>query len=71
MKSFSPSLPPLCNPKSHHHDSKPTRIQYSNQQCSPYPKCFVHPNHVIILSPLTLPLMYFGLCPQNPCEMTK
>jgi len=27
---FSPELPPLGNPKSHYHDSKPTRIQNSN-----------------------------------------
>jgi hypothetical protein len=23
------------------------------------------------LTPLTLPFLYFGFCPQNPCEMTK
>jgi hypothetical protein len=42
----------LGSPKSQHHDSKPTRIQNSNQQCSmssPCPKCLVHLNHVIIL----------------------
>ncbi len=66
MKSFSPKLPSLGSPKSHNHDSKPTRIQNSNLRCSmisPYPKCLVHPkpcNHVI---PLTLPLLYFGFCP--------
>jgi hypothetical protein len=30
MKSFSLELPFLGNPKSHHHDSKPTKIQNSN-----------------------------------------
>ncbi len=63
---FFPSFPPLGSPKSHHHDSKPTRIQNSNYQCSmisPYPKCLIHPkpcNHPI---PLTLPLctLDFGL----------
>ncbi len=74
MNFFFLELPPLSNPKSHHHDSKPTRIQNSNLQCSminPYHKCIVHPkpcNHPI---PLTLPLLYFGFLPQNPYEMTK
>ncbi len=52
IQSFPPYLPSLSSPKSHHHDPKPTRIQNSNLQCSlnnPYLKCFVHPNHVIIL----------------------
>ncbi len=52
MNSFFPKLPSLDNPKSHNHDSKPTITQNSNLQCSMinlYPKCFVHPNHVIIL----------------------
>ncbi len=38
---------------------KPTRIQNSKLQCSmssPCLKCHVHPNHVIILPPLTLHL---------------
>ncbi len=46
MNSFSPKLPSLDSPKSHNHDSKPTKIQNSNLQCSMislYPKCFVHP----------------------------
>ncbi len=54
MNSFSQKLPSLGNPKSHHPDSKPTRVQNSNLQCSminPCPKCLVHPNHVIILPP--------------------
>jgi hypothetical protein len=52
--SFSPNLPSLGSLKLHHNDSKPTRIQNSKLQCSmssPYPKCHVHPNHVIILPP--------------------
>ncbi len=47
--SSSPNVLSLGNPKSHHHDSKPTRIQNSKLQCSmtsPCPKCLVHPNHV-------------------------
>jgi hypothetical protein len=52
-------FPSLGNPNSYHHDSKPTKIQNSYLQCSmsrPYPKCLVHPNHVIILPPLTMNL---------------
>jgi hypothetical protein len=44
MKSFSLEFPSLGSPKSHNHDSKPTRIQNLNLQCSminPYPKCLV------------------------------
>jgi hypothetical protein len=54
ISSFSLDLPSLGSPKSHHHDSKPTRFQNSNLQCSmnsPYFKCLVHPNHAIILTP--------------------
>jgi hypothetical protein len=52
--SSSPNLPSLGNTKSHHHDSKPTRIQNSKLQCSmnnPCSECHVHPNHVIIIRP--------------------
>jgi hypothetical protein len=57
----SPDLPSLGSLKLHHHDSKPIRIQNSKLQCSmnnPYPKCPIHPNHVIILPPL-----HFGFRP--------
>jgi hypothetical protein len=52
--SSSLDLPSLGSPKSHHHDSKLTKIQNSKLQCSmsnPRPKCLVDPNHVIILPP--------------------
>jgi len=68
-----PKLPSFGNPKSHHHDSKPTRIQNSNLQCSisPYPKCHVHPKQCNQPTPLTLPPLYSRFHPQNPYEMTK
>ncbi len=65
MKSFSEDLPSLGNPKSHHHESKPTKIQNSNLQCSmssPYSKCLVHPNHVIVY-PLN---MWFHIAIEGP-----
>ncbi len=71
---LSPKLPSLGNPKSHHHDSKPTRIQNSNLQCSmisPYHKCHVHPKQCNQPTPLTLTPLYFGFHPRNPSEMTK
>jgi hypothetical protein len=52
--SSSLNFSSLGSMESYHHDSKPTRIQNSKLQCSinsPYPKCHVHPNHVIILPP--------------------
>jgi hypothetical protein len=52
--SSSQDLPSLGNPKSHHHDSKLTRIKNSKPQCSmnsPFSTCPIHPNHVIILFP--------------------
>jgi hypothetical protein len=74
MKSFSLEFPSLGSPKSDNHDSKPTRIQNSNLQCSmisPYSKCLVHPKPCNHFTPLTLPLQYFGFRPWNPCEMTE
>ncbi len=55
MESFSPKLPSFGSPKSHHHDSKPTRIQNSNTLCStisPYHKCLVHPKPCNQFTPL-------------------
>ncbi len=55
MKRKSLKLSSLNSPKSHH-DSKPTRIQNSNLQCSminPYPKCLVHPKPCKHPTPLT------------------
>jgi len=74
MKSFSLDVLFLGNPKSHNHDSKPTRIQNSNLWCSmisPYLKCLVHSKPCNHFTPLTLPLMYFGLSPWNLCEMIE
>ncbi len=56
VKYFSLQVPSLGSPKSHHHDSKPTRIQNSNPHRStinPYPKCFVHPKPCNHPTPLT------------------
>jgi hypothetical protein len=69
-----PRNPILGNAKSHNHDSKPIKIQNSNLQCSminPYPKCLVHLKPYNHFTPLTLPLLYFGFCLQNLCEMTE
>ncbi len=73
MKKKFLKLLPLGNPKSHD-DSKPTKIQNSNPECSmirPYFKCLVHPKPCNHPTPLTLPPLYFGFHPQNPCEMTE
>ncbi len=46
MKFFSQEVLSLSSPRSHHHNSKPTRIQHSNLQCSminSYSKCLVCP----------------------------
>jgi hypothetical protein len=66
--SSFPNLSSLGNPKSHHHDSKLTRIQNSKLQCSmnsPCLKCHVHPNHVIILSPKHYPLCILDSIPKS------
>ncbi len=74
MSSFCPNLPPLGNPKSHHHDLKSTRIQNSNLQCSmisPYPNCLVHLKPCNHFTPLTLPPLYFGFRLRNPWKMKE
>jgi hypothetical protein len=56
--SSSPNLPSLGNPKSHHHDSKPTRIQkfkttmFHEQSLSQMPCSSKSCNHA---TPLTFP----------------
>jgi len=38
---------------------------------NPYPNFLVHPKSHTQFTPLTLPLLYFGFCPQNPYKMTE